>query len=332
MSGLRTVGAALCVGAATVSGVLVGSAEPAAADLITRCVGQGGDVIVPGDLVVPAGKTCELTGTTVNGDVRIASGANLIATGTDFNGSVRIAGNGYLATHDASIAGSVVSQGGFGAFLVDTQVGGNATQHAGQLQEAIHFLYLRDSAAGGNLRADAGEVFVDSSRVGGSVSFASGRYIDIYDSVVSGSLSISGATYGTVVCDSEIYGSATVTGNSDVVQLGAHRPSGSCTSATYWGGSLQVSDNTAKVVVSNNIIRGNLTGSGNQPAPVGDNNRVRGNISGQFANLSAPGEQKKAMRAMVVPQQQKAPTVTELAKQRSQDALRAAEAVGKANL
>src|SRR5690606_15784208 len=70
------------------SGGAIALAAPANADLVTRCVGEGGAVTVPGDLVVPAGKTCWLDGTTVEGNVRVQAGADLIVTGGTLKGSV----------------------------------------------------------------------------------------------------------------------------------------------------------------------------------------------------------------------------------------------------
>lgn len=332
MSGLKRTIAALCLSVASVSGTMLASATPAMAGFVTLCVGQGGDVTVPGDLRVPKGKSCELHGTTVTGDVYVSQGANLIATGTDFQGSVEVATNAYLSTHDARIAGSIVSQGGFGLFLVNTTIGGNTVQRAAHAPERINFLFLRDSTAEGNLSANGGEVIVRASTVNGNLAATDVRYLSVHNSVLGGALSVTGARYGAIVCDSEIYGNATLTGNSELVQLGAHKPAGTCDGATYWGGNVTVANNTARVIVSNNIIRGNLSGTGNQPAPTGTHNRVRGTVSGQFTELRAPAPQRRSMSALATPRTRDTREVPEIAERRRAEAHRAAAAAGPAQL
>jgi hypothetical protein len=62
-------------------GSLVAFSGSAQAALYTTRVGDGGAVTVSNDLVVPAGKSCALTGTKVKGTVTVEAGADLVAAG-----------------------------------------------------------------------------------------------------------------------------------------------------------------------------------------------------------------------------------------------------------
>jgi hypothetical protein len=102
---------------ASLAGVALAGAvtTTASADLVTRCVGTGGAVTVPGDLVVPAGKSCVLEGTTVEGKVTVQAGADLVVTDGVFKGVVVVAEDGYLDAYNTTEAGKVTSRGGYGA-------------------------------------------------------------------------------------------------------------------------------------------------------------------------------------------------------------------------
>lgn len=276
--------AASMVAAGGIGGVAV--AAPASADLVTTCIGEGGAVTVPNDLVVPKGESCWLDGTTVQGDIEVRQDADLIVVDGTFEGSVDVASNAYLDTTKTSISGTVTATDAYGSYLDASSVDG-AVQVSGDSQQD-GFTYVVGSKLGDGLAAGLGEVLLDGSTVTGDVSGDGTVYTDLYDSSLDGALTVSGNELGSVVCESEIYGDAAYSGNSEVLQLGADGPLASCAGATYWGGNLDVSDNTATTVVSDNIIRGDLSGTGNDPAPVGENNRVRGTVSGQFEDLQPP--------------------------------------------
>lgn len=55
---------------------------------VTHCVGEGGAVTVPGDLLVSVGSNCVLEGTTVTGDVQITTGADPVADDITVEGDV----------------------------------------------------------------------------------------------------------------------------------------------------------------------------------------------------------------------------------------------------
>ncbi|MFD2080607.1 hypothetical protein SAMN05421678_107141 [Actinopolymorpha cephalotaxi] len=303
-------------------------AMPANADLVTSCVGEGGAVTVPGDLVVPAGKACWLNGTTVEGNVRVAAGADLIVDGATFKGTVAVAKDGYIDTTDTTIAKNVSASNAFGSYFYGSNVGGAVNANADQGAEQDGFVYAVDSKVTGRVNAAVpGEVVIDGTQVGGALTGQGTRYLDVYNSTIGGKLTVAGNKEGSVFCESEVYGDASYTGNSDTLQLGGDGPLAPCSGTSYWGGNVDVSNNTATVVVSNNIVRGNLSGTGNDPAPTGENNRVRGTVSGQFENLQAPA----AMRTMAAPQDRKADLSGEV-KERRADAQAEAKAAGKARL
>ena len=302
-------------------------AMPANADLVTSCVGEGGAVTVPGDLVVPAGKACWLNGTTVEGNVRVAAGADLIVDGATFKGTVAVAKDGYIDTTDTTITKNVTANNAFGSYFYGSNVGGAVNAQADEGSEQDGFVYAVDSKVTGRVNAAVpGEVVIDGSQVGGALTGQGTRYLDVYNSTIGGKLMVAGNEEGSVFCESEVYGDASYTGNSDTLQLGGDGPLAPCSGTSYWGGNVDVSNNTATVVVSNNIVRGNLSGTGNDPAPTGENNRVRGTVSGQFENLQAPA----AMR-MAAPQDRKTDLSGEV-KERRADAQAEAKAAGKARL
>jgi hypothetical protein len=309
------------------SGGAIALAAPANADLVTRCVGEGGAVTVPGDLVVPAGKTCWLDGTTVEGNVRVQAGADLIVTGGTLKGTVVVNENAYVDATDTTITGTIRTANAFGAYLDNSEVGGAVNASTDAESPYDGFVYVVGSEIAGKVEARVpGEVLLDGARVGGAVVTDGTRYTDIYDSTLDKALTVTNNPDGAVFCESEVYGSASYSGNSYVLQLGANGPITSCEGASYWDKNLDVSNNTATIVVSNNVIRGNLSGEGNDPAPTGENNRVRGTVSGQFVDLPAPA----ALRASAA--QDRAAELAAKAAERRSDAQAEADAAGDAKL
>lgn len=267
---------------ALASGVLI--AQPAAADLVTSCVGTGGAVTVPGDLVVPAGRSCSLDGTTVQGDVVVRADADLLAEGAVFQGDVRVVDGGYLDLIDTSVAGAVIARDSFGVAAADSSVAGDVrlTTSAG----GTPFLTADGLAVGGAVRSSSGgglELY--SSEVTGPVVSRGSDFTDVVDSVLEGSLTVSGAVRGTITCTSEVYGAAVFDANAGLSLGGAPAGDVDCSGSNYWAGSVRVDNGTVRTEVSGNIVRGDLSGSNNTPAPTGEGNRVRGTVSGQFAEL-----------------------------------------------
>lgn len=307
-----------------VAALAAAHATPASADLVTRCIGTAGAVTVPGDLVVPAGQACTLTGTTVEGQVRVRPGADLVVMDVTFNDTVVVAPDAYFDASTSSIAGTVTSRG-FGVYLDRSTMGSDVRGRA----DASSFTYLYNSTVAGQVDARAGDVLLDSSQVAGQVRGIGTTFVDVVNSTMFDQLTVKNNPDGTSICASEVDGAANFTGNIGV-QVGEGDLISSCTDGVnYFGGDVTISNNTAGVSVSGNIIRGNLAGNGNDPAPTGSDNRVRGNSLGQFADMD--GAPQARARVMTV-QTNRSEDARTRAEQRRATAVEQATEAGPAQL
>lgn len=289
----RRIAATLAASSLVAGAGMIALAPSAQADLVTHCVGEGGDVTVPGDLVVPAGESCWLDGTTVKGKVKLRKNADLVVSGGKLQGKVHAAKNAYLDATDTQMRGNVASDDAYGTYLEDSDVTG-AVNARSSGSDHDGFVYAVKSEVGKRLHAKVpGEVVVDGSHVRGPVTGDGTEYTDVNDSTLDRKLSVTGNAKGATLCDSEVYGPTSYTDNKDAVQVGADGPVTSCDGTSFFGGKLDISDNSAKVRISDTIVRKDLSGDGNEPAPRGENNRVRGDTSGQFSDLKAPDKDSK---------------------------------------
>ena len=323
MSGRTTATLATFTIAVTAS--LAWSASPASAALITYCVGVGGAVTVPNDLLVPAGESCSLEGTKVTGNVRVAQGANLVIADGTINGEIQVASDGYLDAVHTSIDGQVtLASGGYGAFLKATSSGPVTLQPKGSAT-IDGFFFAENTTVDGNLLASTGEIRVDQmSQVTGNVSTSGAYYTDVHDSFVDGTLSVLNNATGSVVCGSAVRGKATFSGNLGGVQLGPNGSLDGCASGGYWGRDVTIANTTGGVSVDDNIIDGRLSVTNNTPvAHVAANNRIRGGIVGESTSSAAARAARAAARDG---------KVEERAEVRRSDAVESAEAAGDADL
>lgn len=257
-----------------------GAIGPAQAALTTNCNGHASGVTVPNDLVVQAGKSCSLTDITVNGNVRVAAGADLVGDNLTVNGNVQVQADAYLDLSESAVSGNVVNRGAFGIYLDYTDIT-NYTSNANVNPES--FLWTYEANVSGRVLATGGSVQIESSVVNRNVETTETDYTDILDSVVGGTLTVSSADYGALVCGSEVDGHATFASNGEGVQLGAGGALGECDYGTsVWGGNVTIAGTAGHAQVSDNIVRGNLNGTGNGSVAASDN-RVRGELQGQFA-------------------------------------------------
>lgn len=295
------------------------AAAPVSADLITRCVGTAGAVTVPGDLVVPAGEACQLTGTTVEGMVRIQTGADLVVVDATLNGAVRVAANGFFNATTSSVAGTVTNRG-LGVYLDRSTLGEDLH---GRGSDTSSFTYLYDSSVAGQVDARAGEVLLDSSTAGGPVRGLGTVFVDVINSTLADTLMVKGNSEGVTICSSEVDGDAVITANIGV-QLGSGDLIRGCVGGTnYFGANVKIANNTAGVTVRDNIIRGNLSGSDNDPAPTGSDNRVRGNVTDQFADMQV--DARAGARVMATQPDRSLATVAKAEHQRAQAVEQATE-------
>jgi len=285
--------AGLLLGALVATAAAIAPAIPANAALTTSCVGEAGAVTVPGDLVVPAGKSCVLDGTTVEGKVTVRSGADLVVTNGTFKTTVVVQANGYLDLTDTTVVGKITSQGGYGTYTSGSSFAAYNETGAGDLTP---FLYAEGATIGGNVTAKAGEVYVSGSTAK-NITTTDSSYTDVLNSTLTGNLSVTNAAFGSQVCASEFDGNGIFEGNAGV-QLGSGALFGECVGGSnYFGKNVTINNSSVGVEVNGNIIRGNLAGEGNDPAPIGTDNRVRGEQTGQFADLSAAAARSLARRS-----------------------------------
>ncbi len=307
--------AVLCAAALALGTAAVAS-TPASAGFTTRCVGTGGAVTIPGDLVVPAGESCALTGTIVEGSVRVQSGADLVVSGGTFKDKVVVAEDGYFDATQTAISGTLTSKGGYGVFLDRSELEGSYRGRDGGA--AAPFAYLVNSAVKGAVDVRVGEVLLDTATVQGQVKGTGSTFVDVTNSTLSNKLTVSDNAEGGFICGSEVDGDVFYSDNAGV-QLGSGSLLSTCDDVNYFGGDVMVNDNTVGVTMSDNIVRGDVSGTGNDPAPTGSGNRVRGTLSGQFADL-APAASKAASKSKLGVQQRVAPDKgAELAQVRSND-------------
>jgi hypothetical protein len=273
---------------------------PAGAALVTHCIGTGGAVTVPNDLLVPAGESCDLTGTVITGNVSVAAGANLVIDGGRVDGEVRVAGNGYLDASGSTIAGSVIlAAGGYGLYLKDASTGSVTVRPRGTAT-IDGFLFAEATTITGSVNAQAGEVRLDrGSEVSGGLSTNGTHYTDLHDSFVDGVLSVLNSSTGSVVCGSAVRGRTTFAGNLGGVQLGPNGGLDGCASGGYFGRDVSITNTTGGVSVEDTIIDGSLTVNSNNPAArVGADNRIRGGvITAQAAGAGTAAAQRRAVAA-----------------------------------
>jgi hypothetical protein len=277
----RRTASALAVSAIATASVAL-AVPNASADLVMHCVGTGGAVTVPSDLLIPAGKSCSLNGTTITGNVRVAAGANLVINGGTISGEVRVAADGYLDATNTKVSGQIVlAAGGYGVYLRDANVTRVTVQPKGE-QTIEGFLYVEQSTIEGTVTSSVGEVRLDGTEVTGNVSTNGTYYTDLHDSFVDGTLSVLNSATGSVVCGSAVQGNATFAGNLQGVQLGPNGVLDSCASGGYWARDVSITNTTGAVTVDDNIINGQLVVTSNNPAArVASNNRIRGGVVGE---------------------------------------------------
>jgi hypothetical protein len=272
------------------------SAGPAAADLVTSCTGEASNVTVPGDLFVPVGRSCDLTNVTVNGHTTVRAGANLVLHASTLNGNLVLQADAFVNAIGTTVTGVTRLNAAFGAFVEGGTLGGNTVVNG------PGFFFSTGSSLH-NVTSTNGETYLESVRLARNVTTTGDLFTDVYDSVVRGAVSVSGASLGSVLCMSEVDGNASVAtsaaGTGGVIQIGAAEPLTGC-AFNVFGANLSIVDNAGPSHVSDNVVRGTLACTGNTPAPVGSSARIRGGTAGQCA-AGADGPGAGASEAAVEP-------------------------------
>jgi hypothetical protein len=310
--------------------VAVGSAiaivVPASAALVTSCTGSASDVTVPNDLFVPAGESCELTNITINGNTTVRAGANLILNSSTLNGNLVVQPDGFVSALGTTVSGVTRLNTAFGAYSENTTFGGNVV-----VNDSGFFFSLGSRLT--NVTSTNGETFLQSARLRRNLTTTGDLLTDVYNSVVEGSVSVTAASLGSVVCTSEVDGNtsfdASGSGDGAVLQIGASAPLTGC-GFDVFGTNVSLTDNTSPSYVSDNVVRGDLTCTGNDPAPVVSNNRVRGQAAGQCAAPEASAAAARAAAGSV--DDRKAGILAKVSARTSTGASAAAAKTGRAAL
>lgn len=267
------------------TGLLVaGLSTPAFAVGSIECIGELGAIDVNTDLVVPSGETCDLNGTEVTGNITVEADADLYAEdaflGQD-GSQVTVARNGYLEVLTSFVEGDIRMQGSYGLYA-------ERSVFDGMLQSRrTGFIYIYDSSVDGDVdvRRDteftAEFVDVDGRLLGQDV-----EYLDLYDSTVDGALWVEDASSGSYLCSTKLESNVRFKDNASIVHVGGEGAATRNCGGNIIEGSLQITDSSGDVVVTNNLVQGDLTCRYNDVAPVGSGNRVRGEMRGQCQDLA----------------------------------------------
>lgn len=282
-----------CAGA----GLLI-SAQPSQAGLVTSCTGSASGVTIPGDLFVPAGESCELTDVVVNGNTTVQADANMILTDATLNGTLAVQSNGFASTLRVTVTGATQLTTGFGLFAQDSMFTGSV------VGTDSGFVFGVGARFGADVTSTNGLTFLQSARLARNLTTTGDALTDAYDSVIAGTVSVSNAELGSVVCVSEIDGAATFA-DGGTLQLGGDAPVSPC-GFDVFGAGVTVSGNS-DAFINGNVIRGDLACTGNAAAPTGSGNRIRGQATGQCANMSpsaaraaaAPASRTAAVQASI---------------------------------
>jgi hypothetical protein len=172
---LRALLAALVVFVLSLSGRLAPSAQAA-----TSCTSTISGTTIVGNLVVPAGATCNLDNVTVTGNVSVQANAEL-----DFTQSGQIGGN-LTATNASHVFVNAVGAG-------DIRIAGNVS-----LTGVTGRVSLLEAQVGGNYTVkNSGSTTpstIANNRIGGNLVFQGTTNYDVSSNQVNGILSCSGNT------------------------------------------------------------------------------------------------------------------------------------------
>ena len=277
--------AALGATGAFVAAGTIASAVPAQAGLTTTCVGSAGAVTVPGDLVVPAGESCELSGTIIEGTTIVRGGADLVLLdGAELRGEVTVRNDGFIATEQSAVNAQVNLRAAFGGYFVESTTEGVIDSRNGS------YVYSLDSTHNAELTSRQSELYVESATVNADVTSRNDTYADLYDSTVTGDVLVARVNEGSLICKSEVDGNAILRHGDGDIQIGAESPLPDC-GFNVFGSDLRLVNNTGEIQLSNNVIRNNLICRDNANAPVGEDNRVRGDARHQCEEIEPAAAQ-----------------------------------------
>ncbi|MEP7764332.1 hypothetical protein [Sanguibacter sp. 25GB23B1] len=274
-----TVPAAFVAAAAMIT---VGA--PAAFAASTECTTELADETVTGDLVVPAGATCVLGGTTVTGSIVVNE-------------------DGWLDATEVVVGGDVIGTDTYGILIDGASVAGDVSSFSTGTREG--FLYLYDLEVTGSVDAGGIDVEVSDTSIDGSFSTAAASYVDLLRTSVAGDASIADSPFGATVSGAIVGGSLSVSGSSRDVLVGALADGGLDQWGNTVGRDLVLTGNTANLQVAGTVVVGSIQLDGNTPAAnLGAGNSAGGVTGDHTGDGPAPGlgADDQAV-AVVVPEQ-----------------------------
>ena len=264
------------VGALVALGLLAGGSVAQAAE--RQCVGAIGPETVRGDLVVPAGATCDLAGTRVRGSVYVREEAELVAEQAEVRGSIEAEQGALVDLLETSVGGTFTLRDAFRTVVESGSIGGSLEATGGP------FVILLGTTIGGNVKVADGtaSVFGDGLEVNGTLEAVGLEFFDLFESTVNGNFYVRGGLEGSFLCGNMLNGNAELTDNRTLIVIGS--TSSSC-DGNHFNGNVVVERNQADSEISDNDVGGNLTCFDNASPPTGGGNRVHGNREGQCAAL-----------------------------------------------
>lgn len=340
MKKILPVVAAAALAAGTVTVALPAQAGPI--QTVFFCNGEADDgITLDGSLVVRAGQSCTLSNTEVTGNVTVRAGGDLVFSGGSVGGRLSLQNDAFVDAEGVAVAGNFVSANGYGAYLVDSSVGGNARGTADD-SDVEPFFYAIGTDLAGNATFDRGDLLFETASVAGNVAGNGTAFTDVIDTVIDGTITVTDNELGGTFVDSEVYGDASYTGNGFVLQIGADGPITPASGQSVWGGNVTITDNTADLYIDNNIVRGDVTLTGNTGVlTLGENNRIRGEVitdapaDATVAPKAAPDAQLRTLaaapEAAEVPVERQAEVKGDVV-ERKAAALAKAAAAGPANI
>lgn len=279
---------------------------PAQAAEAVRCSGTITNRTIAGDLVVPAGSSCQLDRVTVTGDVKIGQYANLLIMSSTVRGSTgpedicRPHGT-YLNAYNTAFRGPVNTVDAWGAYLdrstfTRADFGSCYRGPCTSGTAGPNWIYIRNSRFQDLSWAQA-QITVDDSTVTGMVSgrdWGAQTSVAAMNRVNAGSAAILSAEWA--MCGSSVgdtrFGAGSVMSASLPAVFG--KTDASCNGNTFRG-SLSAVNQGSPVTMNNNIVRGLAAEEVSYPYIVplrlsGTGNRFIGGTTGAFtAFAQQPG-------------------------------------------
>ncbi|RIJ78647.1 PKD domain-containing protein [Nakamurella silvestris] len=214
------------------------------------CDAPLGAVTVNVQLTVPAGKHCDLTGTTLHGDVVVEA-------------------NGWLSGTGVTLGHKLTATNPLGISLTDSTIAESVTVTADSANWETGFLYLTDTKVTGALSV-TGEVDVEftDSEFTGAVSTTDTNYTDVFSSSFGSTFAVTDNTYGSYLCDLSAAGNVTLDGNGYQLAAFADVEGASCEESSTVGGNLTVKNNTGDTTLGTVKVTGDITLADNNPEAV----------------------------------------------------------------